>query len=370
MRLAQFIDQAQDEIVAESVVYAAEISALHGVDERALRDHLPLVLETISRDLEILQSLAQSIEKSLGRGPVPKTETAAQTHGKLRAQSGLNVEQLVAEYRVLRSSVLRLWARDHEPDQHVIEDTLRFNEAIDQAIAESVAFHSTEIAQWRSLLLGILGDDLRSPLNAMLLTADLLTYKTSGETADLAAALLRHGHRLVTLLDSLLAYNKATLGLRMEIHREDVDLGSLCQEEIEILRLAFPQRRIVFEVTGDTHGCFDGSRVREALTNLVSNAAQHSPEGTVITVGIEGGDAMIEIFTENAAEAISPDVMATLFDPLRRHSTERRATAGNLGLGLFIVREIARAHGGEVTALADQGSIRFRLVLPKMAVSV
>ena len=64
------------------------------------------------------------------------------------------------------------------------------------------------------------------------------------------------------------------------------------------------------------------------------------------------------------------DVMATLFDPLRRHSTERRATAGNLGLGLFIVREIARAHGGEVTALADQGSIRFRLVLPKMAVSV
>lgn len=177
MRLAQFIHQAREQIIAESVEYAADLPVLSGQAIEALRDHLPLVLEAIARDLELPQTRAQSIAKSEGRNPTPYAETAAQTHGLLRARSGLTIEQLVAEYRVLRSCVLRLWADACKPDRHAIADTLRFNEAVDQAVAESVAFFSAEVERWRGIFLGVLGHDLRGPLNAMMLTAEVLRLR-------------------------------------------------------------------------------------------------------------------------------------------------------------------------------------------------
>ncbi len=294
------------------------------------------------------------------------TETAAQTHGTYRARSGLSIEQLVAEYRVLRSCVLRLWADAYPPDRHTIEDTLRFNEAIDQAVAESVAFYTSEVSRWRDIFLGVLGHDLRSPVNTVLIAAELVRQKTSGETQKLADALLRSGRRLTALLDSLLAYNKSSLGVGMELHRAQVDLGAQCLEEVELLRLAFPHKRIVFTLCGDTHGSFDSSRIREALANLVSNAAQHSLAGNAITVSVAGRSGVVEICTENISAPIPPDEMSALFDPLRRRPHQPKTSAPNLGLGLFIVREIARAHQGEVTASTANGHIRFKIVLPNV----
>jgi signal transduction histidine kinase len=87
----------------------------------------------------------------------------------LRAQSGFSLIQLASEYRALRASVLRLWAAVNGSEElaNVAEDVMRFNEAVDQAIAESVAFYSQEVDRSRQLFLGILGHDLRNPLNAM-----------------------------------------------------------------------------------------------------------------------------------------------------------------------------------------------------------
>lgn len=367
MRLAQFIAQAHEAIIAESISYAARIPALSSAPAEVVRDHLPLVLDTIVRDLETSQTRAQSIEKSLGDAPSLLEETAAQTHGTLRARSGLDIEQLVAEYRVLRSCVLRLWADGHDPDRHVIEDTLRFNEAIDQAIAESVAFHAAEIRRWRDIFLAVLGHDLRNPLSAITLTSELLTRETSGAALNHAVSVLRNSRRLAVLLDSLLEYNKSALGVGMEITRETVDLGAQCQEEIQMLRSAFPQRQIAYEAAGDTLGVFDGSRVREALANLVSNAAQHSPEGTPISVRVKGNGKTVEIATDNLGDPIPIDVLETLFEPLRRRELEGDAVSRNLGLGLFIVRAIARAHEGDVVASTSGGHIHFTMTLPKAA---
>ncbi len=368
MRLAQFIRQAREEILAESFAYATQIPALQGSAASVLRNHLPLVLNTIALDLEKPQSREQSIDKSLGHAAPPAEESAAQSHGTLRARIGLDIEQLVAEYRVIRSCVLRLWTEACEPNEFVIQDTVRFNEAIDQAVAESVAFHAAEIAKWRHIFLGVLGHDLRGPLNAMMLTAELLERvesKSNGQAMYLVGALLRNGRRLNALLDSLLEYNKATLGVGMQLNREAVDLGAECQEEFEMLQRAFPKRQIQLQITGDTRGAFDRSRVRQAVSNLVSNAAQHSPEGSAVAVIVIGQETAVEITTENVADPIPQDVLNTLFDPLRRNASEAGASSGHLGLGLFIVREIARAHQGEVTATTADGVIRFRMVLPK-----
>lgn len=366
MRLSQFIRVAREEILVESIAYAAKIPVLKDTASNVLRNHLPLILNAIAADLDEPQSREQSIEKSRGHAPLSEAMTAAQTHGSQRARLGLNIEQLVAEFRVLRSCILRLWADAHEPDQFAIEDTMRFNEAIDQAVAESVSFYAAELARWRDIALGVLGHDLRGPISAILVAAEILTRESSGKTLTLSLSMLRSGRRLTSLLDSLLEYNKATLGTGMALILAEADLGTSCQEEVEMLRLAFPQSTINYSLDGDTTGIFDVSRVREALANLISNAAQHSSvKGAAIDVSVAGTDAAIEISVENRAEPIPQEILNTLFEPMTRHSQGPTGASGNLGLGLFIVREIARAHGGEVTAMSAEGSIRFNIVLPK-----
>lgn len=115
-------------------------------------------------------------DKSIGRAPAPidATETAAQTHALLRARAGFNIIELTAEYRALRASVLRLWMDECEPDALHLNDVIRFTEASDQALAESVGFFSAQVEQSRNLLLGMLGHDMRSPLPAIQATASYL----------------------------------------------------------------------------------------------------------------------------------------------------------------------------------------------------
>jgi signal transduction histidine kinase len=368
MRLAAFIDSAREQIIAESVRYAAGLPVLGSAAVETLRDHLPLVLEAIARDLEQPQTVAESIAKSQGRGSAAAGESAAQTHGQLRARSGLTTEQLVAEYRVLRSTVLRLWANAHVTDAHTLADTVRFNEAIDQAVAESVAFYAAEVERWRDIFLGVLGHDLRGPLNAMLLTAEVLQLGPSAkDLPNHLDSLLRNGRRLEALLDSLLEYNRSRLGVGMVIDRSNVDLALLCKEEVNLLERALPQVRMELKCSGDTTGLFDGSRVREALANLVFNAAQYSRAGTPIAVSVRGDKHTVQVSTENESEPIPEEVLQTLFEPLRRHARAPSGRRRNLGLGLFIVREIARAHGGDAIVATNGTRICFKLALPKGA---
>ncbi|BDB29080.1 sensor histidine kinase (plasmid) [Cupriavidus sp. P-10] len=165
---------------------ATQLPAAKNLDSLALRDHAPQILQAIAKDLMTPQTSKAQHEKSLGRAPkVPGTpDTAAQIHAVIRARGGFNINQLVAEYRALRASVLRLWMDDFELVAADLDDLMRFNEAIDQAVAESVDYFNTEVEQSRNLLLGMLGHDLRSPLQAIQMTASYLATLNAGETVD------------------------------------------------------------------------------------------------------------------------------------------------------------------------------------------
>src|SRR5690606_36554136 len=120
--------------------------------------------------------LAQS-EKSMGRGPAEASgqPTAAEQHGAGRAVSGFTVEQMVAEYRALRASLIRLWSRQKgELLATDIEDLTRFNEAIDQSLAESVTEYNQGLEQSKDIFLAILGHDLRTPLGAIATAAKFM----------------------------------------------------------------------------------------------------------------------------------------------------------------------------------------------------
>ena len=367
MGLSEFISANSSAIVGEAVVYARTLPPLARQPEETLRDHIPKILDAVVLDMNREQSQAESRAKSLGAGNDDAVgDTAAETHGRLRAKGGLQVAQLVAEYRALRASVLRLWAESH-PHTSSIAEVVRFNEAIDQAIAESVEHFSAEMDQLRNIFLGVLGHDLRGPLNAILLTSKLITQLANDPKISAPlGVLIRSGRRMASLLDTLLEYNRSVLGNGIPIHRAETDLAVECAAELELLKAALPGSVVTLTCDGDLKGEFDASRIREALGNLVSNASVYGKKGEPIAVALAEDQGVVLIRVSNAGPEIPAAEIARMFQPLQRGSQAASASSRtNLGLGLFIVDQIARAHGGDIRCQSQGGQTVFELKLPK-----
>ena len=371
MRLADFIDAHTPQILRGAEAFARS-QAPAGVELSAkeLRNHLPEILKAIVLDLRSTQTRESQRAKSEGRAqPCTGPETAASYHGRTRAVAGFGLNQMVAEYRALRASVLRLWA-DHGALAESGEDVVRFSEAIDQALAESLAEYSAEVESWRQIFLGALGHDLRGPLTAVVFSADVLMRKTRGTPyAPYVERISSGGERMSRLLDDLLAYSKSKLGTGMDLQREICDLGEAVAEEVELLRAALPRTAIHFHTAGGTtQGRFDASRVREALHNLVTNAAKYGDAEAGVSIELSGDADCVRVSVRNAGAPLSDDALHSMFDPLRRGASN--ASTGehtSLGLGLFLVREIATAHGGKVSGSSADGHTTFVIALPRDA---
>jgi hypothetical protein len=371
MRLADFILREMETLLAEWEAFAATLlPAARNMTPLALRDHARQILEAVAKDLSTPQTKEAQVEKSLGRAPkvFGAPETAAQTHAVLRARSDFDINQLAAEYRALRASVLRLWMDACQSEDLHLEDMIRFNEAIDQALAESIGFFSAQVDRARNLLLGMLGHDMRSPLQAIQMTASYLAALNAGEKISEAASRLIHsGARMKAFLDDLVDFNRTRLGLGINIAPIHVDLAPLFADELEQLRAAHPDRQLELEIVGDTRGLWDGLRLQQVLGNLVLNAIKYGAPDAPVKVAVTGEEAAIRLEVKNAGPAIERSTLDQVFDPLKRGLVrENRYEAnGSLGLGLYIAREIAKAHGGEITARSDNSATVFAVRLPR-----
>jgi signal transduction histidine kinase len=283
----------------------------------------------------------------------------------LRAQSGFDINQLAAEYRALRASVLRLWMDACEPEGPHVDDVIRFNEAIDQALAESVDFFSAQVEQSRNLFLGMLGHDMRSPLQSIQMTASYLAALNAGVQVSAAASrLINSGARMKALLDDLLDYNRAKLGLGINVSPSQVDLAAVLTHEVEELRVAHPERRIELELVGDCEGTWDGLRLQQLLSNLVVNAIKYGTTECPVRVALTGERALLRLEVKNSGPTIDPLTLEQMFEPLKRGS-QCQDGDGSLGLGLYIAREIAKAHGGEIEVRSEDGETAFTVRLPR-----
>lgn len=371
MRLAEFILRDMEAILQEWEAFAAtQLPAASTMTPLALRDHAKQILAAIAKDLSTPQTKQAQADKSKGRAPdlAGAPETAAETHAVLRAESGFDINQLAAEYRALRASVLRLWINACRPDDSSFVDVIRFNEAIDQAIAESINFFSAQVDQARNLLLGMLGHDMRSPLNTIVTTAWYLADMDLGaDVSQAASRLVRSGNAMRSLLDDLVDFNRTMFGLSINIALADIDLAEVFADELEQLRGAHPDRRLELEVGGDTRGRWDGPRLQQLLRNLVTNAIRYgAPDGPVkVSVAAEATDVRFEVM--NRGPTIDRGALEHIFDPLKRGPVAERGqdTDGSVGLGLYIVREVARAHGGEVDVRSGSGETVFAVRLPR-----
>ena len=367
--LADFIESHAEDIVEQAVAFARAEETGAEMSEVELRDHLPEIIQAVVDDMRTPQTRAESIEKVEGRAPEDATapRSAAGTHAVHRAHSGFSISSLVAEYRAMRAAVLRMWA---ESPGAVIrnEEITRFNEAIDQAIAESVRYYSDEVERWRNIFLGVLGHDLRSPLTAIMVASEVIAgMAVDPPLAKVAERLVNSGDRMRELLDKLLLYNRAQMGIGLEVNRQKADLAEAFGDEIEQLRQTMPRASIFFSSEGDAQGEFDARSLCEALTNLMVNAYKYGTSGTPIEVALRAAGGRVELSVSNQGPTIPPDSLQMLFEPLRRGGVSNKSDMerSSLGLGLFIVSQIAEAHGGAIRAESTGGRTTFTMTLPK-----
>ncbi|MBJ6982752.1 sensor histidine kinase [Luteimonas sp. MC1572] len=367
--LADFIEQRAETIVEQAITFARSIDVDTPLDSVTLRDHLPEIIQAIVSDLRTAQTRAEEIAKSEGNAPMQAghSRSAAATHALHRAHSGFSISQLVAEYRAMRASVLRSWAAASDDQFAAAGEITRFNEAIDEAIAESVSHYADEVERWRNIFLGVLGHDLRSPLTAIMLTSEHIAgLAVDAPLAKAAQRLIRSGESMNQLLDKLLVYNRSQFGIGFEITKEDIDLAQACRDEIEQLQAAMPATRIHFDGPDTMRGLFDAGSIREALANLVVNARKYGAEEAEIRVVLREDGAHAALAVANAGDPIPRETLDLMFEPLRRGGVSGgELEQASLGLGLFIVSQIVKAHAGSIRAESVDGTTTFNLQLPR-----
>ncbi len=378
MRLAEFILDNIEPILEQWETFARTLTpAADGLDSVGLRDHAEQMLRTIAADLQTPQSHAERILKSHGEGPELDETTAAQTHADIRQATGFTIGQMIAEYRALRTSVLVLWIPPAQlsKDQE-IGDIIRFNEAIDQALAKSVVTYTHAVDAARNVFLGILGHDLRSPLGAIALSSEVLL----GE-GDLPPKTIKNVSRIhtsvkrsITIVGDLLDFTRTQLGPGIPVSVSTGDFAHACRSMVEEARAYHPDREIILQAAPSLAGSFDRARLEQVITNLIGNAIEHGEAGTAVTVTLKaaGDDALLSV--HNRGPVIDAAAKATLFSPMVRHIHDEAGKYGagaGLGLGLYIASAIVSAHQGsiEVESTAGKGTT-FNVRIPLQVATV
>lgn len=362
-RLADFIRGNTEQILSEWEAFARAMPIAESMDIAALRDHAKDMLVVIATDLDTPQTVGEETAKAKGHADATPAgvDTAAQEHGAGRATSGFSVEQMVAEFRALRASVIRLWMKDSEQVcADDLDDMTRFNEAIDQSIAESIVRYNTDITQSKERFLAILGHDLKNPIGSIM-NASQFMVEVGTEKGDLPEPYLgmvtRVGitsRRMNSMVHDLLDFARTSFGDAIPVERAEMDAGAMIRDVQEEVSVMYPASTIAIDVDGELRGSWDRARLTQALTNLVGNAVQHGASKSAICITARGLPAEIVISVANRGPVIPPDQIGELFKAMKKGNHLRRVDDQHLGLGLYIVDKIIDAHGGSIAVESSE----------------
>ncbi|MFO2463311.1 HAMP domain-containing histidine kinase [Pseudomonas sp. 15FMM2] len=372
MRLSEFITANAQRVVDEWEHFAATLTpAAATLNRTQLRDHAHAILIAAARDMNTRQEASEQAAKARGDGPekTPSLDQAAASHGELRHTVGFDPVQMTAEFRHLRACVIRLWVESMQTPQLThFQDMIRFNEAIDEALAESTAAYAEQVARSRDIFLAILGHDLRAPLQAVNMSTEILLRKAQLDSQGLSLlGNIKNGARhMGAMVNDLLEFVRSRLGSSLPIDPKPMDLADAAQEAIDEACAGRPDCNPTLNIQGDTRGEWDRGRIDQLLQNLVGNALQHGTLSRAVTLTLTGTVDSVILVTHNYGPPIPENALGTVFDPLVRNTSEEPGTSTSLGLGLFIVKEVALAHRGsiEVTSSEADGTT-FTVVLPR-----
>jgi signal transduction histidine kinase len=225
------------------------------------------------------------------------------------------------------------------------------------ARAHAETMRAKEASRLKDRFIGILGHDLRNPLTAITNSAHLLlrSPELSEKHRNSAARVLRASERMAQMIRDVLDFTRGQLGGGIPIEPADANLAEICHRVVDETKAVHPQREIVLATRGDLGGRWDGPRLEQVVSNLVGNAVHHG-QGRILVEAI-GEEREVVLRVRNGGPPIPAEELPTIFEPFRQGPGPRRKTEG-LGLGLYIVKEIVRAHGGtvQVQSTADEGT--------------
>ena len=256
------------------------------------------------------------------------------------------------------------------PNFQLLADLIAFEmEAEEERLRHAEELRDVQrTAAFRERFLAILGHDLRSPLQTILLSARVMLQR--GELADADA---RATHRIVSgaermtrMVGELVDLARARLGGGLTLVRQNLEPVALCTTLVEELRSSHAGRTIDICAGAVGRVCWDPDRITQVLTNLLTNAIHYSPPDTPVRIALSSEDDVVVISVHNLGDPIPPEALASLFEPFQRAEAGAADRAEGLGLGLYIVSEIVRAHGGEVSVSSTRADgTTFTLRLPR-----
>ena len=374
MRLPDFIRNNAAAIVADWQEFAESLAPAGVMSQLQLKDHIEQILIFIADDIESSQTKRQQLAKSRGMADRESpADTAAETHASLRHDDGFDIVEMVSEYRALRTSIVKLWTRASSSlTEDDLIDLTRFNEAIDQALAESVVRFTQQVDVSKNLLLGVLGHDIRSPLATVHMSAELLARSgpMDGRQTQLIEQIKASTVRVRDIVTDLLDLAKAQIGGGLPLTRAPMSLTSLAENIVAEVGVQNPNRPIELTYTGDIEGNWDDLRLGQVLSNLLANAMQYGTPGTQVVVNLVSEKHDIEMTVHNEGPPIPQAHMKSIFNSFTRAPNDNEPSAGitgqNLGLGLFVTKEIVQGHGGEIKVTSSQSEgTTFIIRLPK-----
>ena len=225
-----------------------------------------------------------------------------------------------------------------------------------------------DAARFREEFIGIVGHDLRDPLAAINMSAQLLRDKDGPkhQRDALAARILRSSARMSGMIEELLDLTRGRLGSGVPVSKAPADLAEIARQVVDELRGTKHDARIELITSGDTTGVWDAGRLARMLSNLVSNALRYRAPGTAVRVDICGGARETSVEIHNHGDPIPDEEISTIFEPFRRALSAQARSSEGLGLGLYIAKSIAQAHAGSVKVRSSrEEGTRFTVSLPR-----
>lgn len=368
MRLSQFILDNLEPILHQWEGFARSLASGRAMSIDALRDDAERMLRFIAADMETEQTSQQETAKATGHGPaLPSGQlSAAHDHGVARAAARFSLVELVSEYRALRASVTRMWTNAVPVTEESVAQLIRFNEGIDQILAEGVSKFTERIDHDADLFTASVGHDLSNPVNTIVMSAGVLAASPNLSPRERsAAARIEHAvGRLSGMLVDLRDFTRARLGGLVRINPEPHDIGKIVQDVVDELVSVYAGRKLEVHARGNLVARVDEKRMAQVVSNLVANALQHGPVNADVTVTASGDAHSVAIDVHNTGAAIDPARVKTLFDPLS--GSDRRGDDARLGLGLYIAQQIVLAHRGTIEVQStDATGTRFTVRLPR-----
>jgi len=361
--LAQLVEQEQQNLLARWRTAVRELPSASALDMPTLNDHIPVLLAELSAALR--SGSDDTIAHALAVGSAP-------AHGLQRLADSFDIEEVVAEYNILRGCIHDLAERHALSMQgepfHVLNRLL--DGAIGAAVQSYATHQAVEVRSRREEYLAFVAHDLRTPLNAIAMSAQVLEVLLSDasgaapQAERMWKALNRNVQHLKVLVNKVVEENaNLVTESGMTLERRTFDLWPLVESLIHDLNpvAGTGSTALMNEVPDDCEVHADASLLRRILQNLIANAIDHTPRGTV-TIGASRNHhtGLTELFVRDDGAGIAADRRQLVFEKGERDSEKE----GSTGLGLAIVKTFVEAHGGEVVVDAELGvgsTFRFTL---------